>query len=85
MLIDDLQAASLQALKAKDEVRLNTLRLVLSQLKNRAIDKRSDLTNDEVVTLLRKEVKKRQDSISLFQAGNRPELAAAEAAEITII
>lgn len=85
MLLEKIQADIVVALKARAEARLETLRMILSQLKNKAIDKRAELTEEEIVQLLRKEVKKRQEAFGLYQQGARADLAAKEQSEIVII
>ena len=79
-----------EAMKAKDQRRVSTLRMVLAALKDRDIaarteDSREGVPDDEVLQMLTKMVKQRRDSIAAFEQGGRPELAAAEAAEIAII
>ena len=73
------------ALKAHDAVRTGTLRLIKNALKNKAIEKRAALTPAEEQAALATMVKQRRDSIEQFTKGNRPELAAIEAAEIAVI
>ena len=73
------------AMKAKDEHRLTTLRMVKSALKNKAIDKRSDLTDAEESQILSTLIKQRRESVESFTKGNRPELAEKERAEIAMI
>lgn len=73
------------ALKAHDNERTTTLRLIKNALKNKAIEKREPLTPAEEQQALATMVKQRRDSIEQFTKGNRPELAAKEAAEITVI
>jgi len=73
------------AMKAHDAVRTGTLRLIKNALKNKAIEKREPLTPAEEQQALATMVKQRRDSIEQFTKGNRPELAAIEAAEITVI
>ncbi|UWZ82254.1 GatB/YqeY domain-containing protein [Occallatibacter riparius] len=73
------------AMKAKDADRTGTLRLIKTALKNKLIEKRSALTPAEEQQTLATMVKQRRDSIEMFTKGNRPELAAKEAAEITVI
>jgi uncharacterized protein YqeY len=73
------------AMKAHDSVRTTTLRLIKNALKNKAIEKRAPLTPAEEQQALATMIKQRRDSIDQFTKGNRPELAAAEAAEITVI
>lgn len=73
------------AMKAHDAVRTTTLRLIKNALKNKAIEKRELLTPAEEQQALATMIKQRRDSIDQFNKGNRPELAAAEAAEIAVI
>lgn len=73
------------AMKAHDGVRTTTLRLIKNALKNKAIEKRAPLTQVEEQQALATMIKQRRDSIDQFTKGNRPELAAAEAAEIVVI
>ncbi len=73
------------AMKAHDAERTGTLRLIKTALKNKAIEKRTALTPAEEQQALATMVKQRRDSIEQFTKGNRPELAAKEAAEIVVI
>jgi len=73
------------AMKAHDAERTGTLRLIKTALKNKAIEKRSALNSAEEQQALATMIKQRRDSIEQFTKGNRPELAAKEAAEITVI
>ena len=73
------------AMKAHDAVRTTTLRLIKNALKNQSIAKRAVLTPVEEQQALATMIKQRRDSIDQFTKGNRPELAAAEAAEIVVI
>ncbi len=73
------------AMKTHDAVRTTTLRLIKNALKNKAIEKRAPLTPVEEQQALATMIKQRRDSIDQFTKGNRPELAAAEAAEIVVI
>jgi uncharacterized protein YqeY len=73
------------AMKAHDEVRTGTLRLIKNALKNKAIEKRAPLTPAESEQALATMIKQRRDSIDQFTKGGRPELAAKEAAEILVI
>jgi uncharacterized protein len=73
------------AMKAHDSVRTGTLRLIKNALKNTAIEKRAPLTPAESEQALATMIKQRRDSIEQFTKGNRPELAAVEAAEIVVI
>ena len=73
------------AMKARDADRLSTLRMMKTALKNKEIDKRAPLTDAEAAQILATLVKQRRESIEQFTKGNRPELAAKEAGEITLI
>jgi uncharacterized protein YqeY len=73
------------AMKTRDAERLGTLRLIKNSLKNKAIEKRSMLTPQESEHVLAGMIKQRRDSIEQFTKGNRPDLAAKEAGEITVI
>ncbi len=73
------------AMKARDQERTTTLRLIKNALKNKAIEKRELLTQAESEQALASMIKQRRDSIEQFTKGNRPELAAKEAVEIVII
>jgi uncharacterized protein YqeY len=89
MLRDDINAALKEAMKARDERRVSTLRLVNSALKNADIEARGrgapPLGDDELRGLLQKLIKQRQDAIELYDKGGRPELAQQEREEIAII
>jgi hypothetical protein len=73
------------AMKARDAERTSTLRLIKTALKNKSIEKRGELVPAEEQQTLATMIKQRRDSIEQFTKGNRPELAAKEAAEITVI
>jgi uncharacterized protein YqeY len=89
MIRDEIKAAQLEAMKAKDSARLGAVRLILSQLKNRDIELRTGTApaDDDVVVMdvLQKMAKQRRESIEMFTQGGRAELAAAEAAELAVI
>jgi uncharacterized protein YqeY len=82
---DDLKTA----MKAGEKDRVGTLRLINSAIKSADIDARPSgkdkISDADILSVLAKMVKQRRDSIEQFNAGGRPELAAKEAAEITVI
>lgn len=84
-LVERVHQDMVAAMKSREEARLSTLRMVKTALKNKEIDKRAPLTDPEAVQILVTLVKQRRESIEQFTKGNRPELAAKEAAEIPII
>lgn len=73
------------AMKARDSERTTALRMLKTALKNKEIDKREPLTDAEAIQVLTTLIKQRRESIEQFTKGNRPELAAKEAAEIEMI
>ena len=84
-LIETIQNDITSAMKAREEKRLSTLRMIKTALKNKEIDKMSALTDAEAIQILGTMIKQRKDSIEQFTKGNRPELAEKEAAEIPLI
>jgi uncharacterized protein YqeY len=73
------------AMKARDEQRLSTLRMMKAALKNKEVDTRAPLDDHETMQVLATLIKQRKDSIEQFTRGGRQELADKEAAEIKII
>jgi uncharacterized protein YqeY len=84
-LRDRLTADMKQSMKDRDTVLRDTVRLILSAVKNAEIDKRSPLTPEEDIALLRTQVKQRRDSIDMYRSGGRDELADKEAVELEIL
>ncbi len=82
---EKIQKDIVEAMKAKQELRLSTLRMVKSALKNKEIDKRAPLDEKEELATLSTLIKQRKDSVEQFTKGNRPELAQKETEEIAII
>ena len=80
-----VKSETITAMKARDSERTTTLRLITTALKNKAIEKRTELTAAESEQILASMIKQRRDSIEQFTKGGRPELAAKEATEITVI
>lgn len=78
------------SMRAKDQKRVSTLRMVLAALKDKDIAARTEtnregVPDDEVLSLLAKMIKQREESATAFESGGRPELAASEREEIAII
>jgi uncharacterized protein YqeY len=82
---EKVNADIITAMKAHDEHRLTTLRMVKSALRSKEIDKRQPLTDAEQTQILSTLLKQRRESVESFTKGNRPELAAKEQAEIAMI
>ena len=89
MIRDDIKTATITAMKAKDSVRLGTLRLISAALKNKDIELRTGVApaDDDVLVadVLSKMAKQRRESIDMYVQGGRPELADAERAELGVI
>ena len=90
-LRERIQADIKEAMKAKEAARLSTLRLISAAIKDREIAARSErgedsaLTQDDVIALMSKMVKQRQESARIYEEGGRLELAEKELAEIKVI
>ena len=84
-LSEQVQKDMVAAMRAREELRLSTLRMMKTALKNKEIDKRAPLDENEEVQVFSTLIKQRKDSIEAFEKGNRPELAKKEAEEIAII
>ena len=84
-LTERVQEDMVDAMRAKQELRLSTLRMMKAALQMKRIEKRADLDEKEELQVFTTMIKQRKDSIEQFERGNRPELAQKEAQEITII
>jgi uncharacterized protein YqeY len=84
-LVDQIQKDIVTAMKAKDEARLSTLRMVKSALQLRQVEKMAPLDDKESQAVLSMLIKQRKDSVEQFTKGGRQEMADKEAAEITVI
>ena len=73
------------AMRAKETARLGAIRLLLAAVKQREVDERIELDDPQVLSVLEKMIKQRKESLVQFQAGNRQDLVAKEAAEITLL
>jgi len=80
-LTDDMKAA----MKAGEKARLGVIRLINAAIKQREVDSRTVLDDADVIAVLEKMRKQRQDSISQYQAASRDDLAAMERAEMEVI
>src|SRR4051794_3331003 len=80
-ITDDMK----DAMRARAAPRLSTIRLLLAAIKQREVDERKTLTDAEIVAVVDRMIKQRNDSITQFDAGHRPDLADAERAEVAIL
>jgi len=85
LLGDRLQADLNAARKAQDKSAVLLLGTILSDVKNRRIELRSEPTDDDVLDVLRKGIKRRRESVEMYDKGNRPDLAEKERAEVAAL
>jgi uncharacterized protein YqeY len=81
MLLSDLKGA----MKSKDSLKVDTLRLIVSEIKNREIDLREELGDDAITALLTTQIKKRKEAAGMFEKGGRTDLKEKEEKEMAII
>jgi hypothetical protein len=84
-LVEKIHQDMVGAMKQRALERLSTLRMVKAALKNKEIDQRAPVTDAQAIQVFTTMIKQRRESIEQFTKGNRPELAAKEAVEITVI
>ena len=84
-LTDKVRTDMTGAMKAQQKERLSALRMLQSALKNEQINVGHELSDEEALTVIRKAVKQRQDSIEQYTKGNRPELAEKERSEMVLL
>ena len=85
MLRTTIQQDQITALKTGDKKKLDILRFILAQIKNKEVDKKSELDDLETITVLQKLQKELIESIEAFQKGNRQDLAADSQAQLEIV
>lgn len=81
LILEDMKTA----MRAQDKDGLSTIRLILATLKQREVDERITLSDEQILLTLNKMIKQRRDSIAQFEAGGRADLAEKEAAEVRCI
>jgi uncharacterized protein YqeY len=80
-ITDDMKAA----MRAKESARLNTIRLLLADIKRKEVDEQIELTDAQTLAVVEKMIKQRRDSITQFEAGGRADLADIEKAELAVL
>ncbi|MBV8465937.1 MAG: GatB/YqeY domain-containing protein [Burkholderiales bacterium] len=80
-ITDDMK----NAMREKAAQRLGAIRLLLAAMKQREVDERIELSDEQIVAIVEKEVKKRRDSVTAYEAANRPDLADVEKFEIGVL
>ena len=84
-LQEQLKSELKTAMLAKDKARVGTIRLLMAEIKQKEVDTRTVLNDEEIIAVLTKMVKQRKDSISQFEAAGRQDLVDVESAEITVL
>jgi len=84
-LLERLQADQAAARRSQDKVRVMTLGMIISEIKNRQIELRRDLTDADAVDVLRKGIKRRKEAVAMYDNAVRPDLAAKEASESVML
>lgn len=84
-MLDKVQQDLVQAMKAKQGTRVGALRLLLASLKNKQIELGHELSSEEAVSVIQKEVKQRKDSIQQYSQANRQDLVEQESAELAVL
>lgn len=84
-LLDKLTEDMKNAMREKDALKTSVLRMTMSECKYARVEKMRDLTDDEVIAVIKKGVKSREDSETQYRNANRPDLADKEAAEAVIL
>lgn len=84
-LIDDLKSAQKDAMRAKEKLRLGTIRMALAAIKQREIDEKITLNDADILAVLTKMVKQRQDAATQYDSAGRDDLATQEREEIVVL
>jgi uncharacterized protein YqeY len=80
-IADEMRAA----MKAREQTRVSTLRMLMAAMKNTQVEKGHELSDDEVVDVIAREAKRRRESMEAFEKGGRAELVEKEGAELAIL
>ncbi len=85
LLKEKIQEQLKEAMKSKDKARLRTLRMVIAALKNFEVEKMGEATDEEIIQIIQKEVKKRKEAIEEYKKAGREDLAQSEREELEIL
>jgi len=80
-ILDDIK----QAMKAREQAKLATLRMLSAAIKQKEVDERVELDDAAVLSIIEKQIKQRKEAATQFEAGGRPESAQAELAEVQVL
>ena len=84
-MLKQIQNDMKEALKAGEKLRLSTIRMLISAIKNESIEKRAELSEEEVITVVQREVKMRRNAIEEYKKGNRDDLVQQALDEVAIL
>ncbi|MDO6526866.1 GatB/YqeY domain-containing protein [Motilimonas sp. 1_MG-2023] len=84
-LKEKLQDQQKAAMRAKDKVRLGAIRMLMAEIKQREVDNRIELSDDDIIAVITKMVKQRKDSIAQFEAADRQDLVDKESEELSVL
>ena len=84
-MLDKIQSDLKQAQLSRDEIKVSTLRLLISEIKNAEIAKGNNLEDQDIISVIQKEAKKRKEAIVAFRAGGREESAVKEESELKVL
>lgn len=84
-ITDRINSDFIEAYKAKEELKTSTLRLIKSALKNAEISQKSELSDDDAIKIIKKEIKQRNDALLQYKSGGRDDLASKEQSEIKLL
>lgn len=85
MLREKIAEDMRDAMKAREAVRVATLRMLMASVKNTEVERRHELSDDEVLDVVTKEAKRRRESIEAFEKGGRTDLVEKESAELAVL
>lgn len=85
MITSEIREQIIKAMKARDSVRLSTLKMLSSELHNAAIDNHGELSGEQELVVVKKEAKKRKDAIEAYETAGQAQRAESERAELEIL
>jgi uncharacterized protein YqeY len=85
MLRESIANDMREAMKAREQVRVGTLRMLMTAVKNSEVEKLHDLSDDEVIEVIAREAKRRCESIEAFEKGGRADLVEKESGELAVL
>ena len=85
MLLEKIDKELKESIKSKNETKILTLRMLKSSIHNKEIEKKDQLKDEEIIEIIKKEIKKHKESIDMFKKGNREDLVDNETKEVIIL